>query len=95
MVDLRGDGVVGQFQHDDARIIVRRIIADVGKIKITRDEDQLPGLGVRSYRGIVRTVRKNIADILDFVSQPAQQTGRRAGHVGVEQKFHQATAPRE
>jgi hypothetical protein len=75
LVDLRRRGVLGQFQHNDAGIIFRWVIPNVSEVEIAGDQRELLRLSASGYRIVIHAAGKNFANVLDFVTQAAQEWG--------------------
>lgn len=86
--DDRRGRIVRQPQNDDAGILLRRIVPDVGEIQVTRQQHSTGrprALGDLVVRG---RSKSDVTSELDLVSEHLQNCHCRPRHIGVNEEPH-------
>ena len=71
--DGRSRGGAGQINHHDARVLVRRVIADIGEVEIPRQDCQLLSLSKGRDVLVRRTTQADVAHISRKVAPRTNQ----------------------
>ena len=87
--DYFGSGeVVRKTQYDDATVLFRRVLPDVGKVQVSCQQ-RISGLtGALCDLSIRSGAEPDVSGKLDGMSARRKGADRRPRHVGVEQETH-------
>ena len=78
--------ISGNFQHGDAGIVLGRIVADVGKSKVARDQARLALARLRGDPFIGGGSEAEVADIENLMTEAGDESGQGAGQIAIDQE---------
>lgn len=88
MAHFRGDGIVRQIQDDNARVVRRRIIADIGKVEVTSHQNSRFGAGKVGNLPVGRRSKANLASMDNVMTLQAHNGHGRSWEIRIKQEFH-------
>jgi hypothetical protein len=91
--DSRGSCRPGKLENDHARILVRWIVADIGKAKICGYNAETLAPGIGGDLGILGAAMADIAYVKCDMSIFSQERTRGSGQVFVDEKTHRSMPP--
>jgi hypothetical protein len=81
-------GVSGQPQHDKARVIRRRVVADIAEAEIARNEAERMTLRVRSNAHVICGTEPDVANVRRVMAKTPDQFHSATRQIGINEESH-------
>ena len=89
--DIGGSRRGGNNEDNDACIVSRRIVPDIGKIEIASHQTLLLSLRMTGNFPVVRMPQSNVPDVHSFIAMAAYDVHGRAWQIRIDEECHAET----